>query len=75
MQIREKSIMKLRLFLLGLCVLFGCETNSPAIRLPTTPLTAEQKIAIAKQDSESCNCGRVLVLETEASTGNDFLNK
>lgn len=68
-------MMKLRLSMLGLCVLFGCGSNSPTIRLPTSPLTAEQKIAIAKEDSESCNCGRVVVLETEASSGNDFLKK
>ena len=75
MQIGSESMMRLRLSMLGLCVLFGCGTNSPAIRLPTSPLTAEEKIAIAMEDSETCDCGRVVVLETEAPTGNDFLDK
>lgn len=49
---------RIHLAFIGLCWLSGCELSSPGIQLPTTPLTEEQKIAIAKEDAESCNCGR-----------------
>jgi len=49
------------------CLLSGCEPNSPGIYLPTTPLTEEQKIAIAKEDAETCNCGRSNDVEVVAT--------
>ncbi len=46
--------------LLGLFIFCGCDLNSPSVIVPTKPLTEEQKAAIAKEDAETCNCGRVL---------------
>ena len=57
---------------LGLCVLCGCNLSTPPVFIPTEPLTEDQKVAIAKEDAETCNCGRAL--ETQLLTGNGGQN-
>ncbi len=60
---------RIYLVFIGVCLLSGCELSSGSIQLPTAPLTEEQKIAIAKDDAESCNCGRSFDAQV-ASTNN-----
>jgi len=62
-----RSILVLSL-LVAVC---GCEVYSqnailPAI-LPDAPLTQEQLDAIAREDAESCNCGKNVEVEVSNS--------
>jgi len=50
--------MGLAVTVIGICLLGGCIPAPAKIFIPTEALTEEQKIAIAKEDAESCNCGR-----------------
>ena len=43
-----------------LCVVIavsGC-SSAPTIVIPTTEFTEEQRLAIAREDAEVCNCGK-----------------
>ncbi len=68
-RVRKAKMKRIYLVFIGMCLLSGCELSSPSIQLPTAPLTEEQKIAIAKEDAESCNCGRSIDAQV-ASTNN-----
>ena len=50
-------MLRLPLRLLAVVLLGGCDSRTNIV-LPTTPFTAEQKIAIANEDAAACNCGR-----------------
>ena len=50
--------MGLAVTVIGICLLGGCIPAPAKIFIPTEALTEEQKIAIAQEDAESCNCGR-----------------
>ena len=47
-----------RIVLCTLLAFAGC-SNAPTIVIPTTQLTEEQRLAIAREDAEVCNCGKV----------------
>lgn len=53
------------LFVLIAVSVSGCGPTSPTIILPTSALTEEQRIAMAQEDAEACNCGKVVAKEEE----------
>ena len=56
------------LFILTLLVsILGCDVSSQYVILPDAPLTEEQKLAIVREDAESCNCGKSVDLETSTA--------
>jgi len=59
---------RVRLIFIFGCLLSGCELNPPGIYIPTTPLTEEQRIAIAREDAETCNCGRTVDIQVSGTS-------
>ncbi len=57
--------MRSSLLFFVLIAVSGCGPTSPTIILPTTALTEEQQIAVAREDAEACNCGKVMAKEDE----------
>ena len=51
--------------MLILIAVLGCGPTRPTIILPTTALTEEQQVAMAREDAEACNCGKVVAKEEE----------